>query len=95
MFKLEDRMDDTTIALGCCHQTPHGILLVTGPTGSGKSTTLYASLVRIAPTRSYASPSNPVEYHVEGVNQILVHRRVGSTSLRACGPSFGTTPTWS
>ncbi|TVQ53853.1 MAG: type II/IV secretion system protein, partial [Phycisphaerales bacterium] len=66
---------------------PHGILLVTGPTGSGKSTTLYASLNRIVSDEVKAiTVEDPVEYHVEGVNQIQVHAQVGlnfATGLRA------------
>jgi len=57
---------------------PHGILLVTGPTGSGKSTTLYASLNRIAgEDLKVITVEDPVEYHVPGVNQIQVHNKVG------------------
>jgi general secretion pathway protein E/type IV pilus assembly protein PilB len=59
---------------------PHGIVLVTGPTGSGKSTTLYASLKRIVNDEVKAiTIEDPVEYHVEGVNQIQVHPDVGLT----------------
>ena len=57
---------------------PHGILLVTGPTGSGKSTTLYASLRRIVSGAVKAiTIEDPVEYHVPGVNQIQVNHGVG------------------
>ena len=57
---------------------PHGILLVTGPTGSGKSTTLYASLDRIVSDSVKAiTVEDPVEYQVEGVNQIQVNASVG------------------
>jgi len=57
---------------------PHGILLVTGPTGSGKSTTLYASLDRIvSETVKAITVEDPVEYQVEGVNQIQVNASVG------------------
>jgi len=57
---------------------PHGILLVTGPTGSGKSTTLYASLRRIVSGAVKAiTIEDPVEYHVPGVNQIQVNHAVG------------------
>lgn len=68
-------------------QRPHGILLVTGPTGSGKSTTLYASLRRIVtPEVKAITVEDPVEYHVEGVNQIQVNHQVGldfAAGLRA------------
>jgi general secretion pathway protein E/type IV pilus assembly protein PilB len=66
---------------------PHGILLATGPTGSGKSTTLYASLARIVSDAVKAiTIEDPVEYHVDGVNQIQVSRQVGmdfAAGLRA------------
>ncbi len=66
---------------------PHGILLVTGPTGSGKSTTLYSSLARIVSDEVKAiTVEDPVEYHVAGVNQIQVSTQVGltfSAGLRA------------
>lgn len=59
---------------------PHGIVLVTGPTGSGKSTTLYASLNRIVTDEIKAiTVEDPVEYHVAGVNQIQVNTKVGLT----------------
>lgn len=59
---------------------PHGILLVTGPTGSGKSTTLYASLTRIVSDAVKAiTVEDPVEYQVPGVNQIQVNADVGLT----------------
>ncbi|MBC7835896.1 MAG: type II/IV secretion system protein [Phycisphaerales bacterium] len=57
---------------------PHGIMLVTGPTGSGKSTTLYASLKRIISDEiKCITVEDPVEYHVPGVNQIQVNHKVG------------------
>jgi type II secretory ATPase GspE/PulE/Tfp pilus assembly ATPase PilB-like protein len=68
-------------------ERPHGILLVTGPTGSGKSTTLYASLNRIVSDEIKAiTVEDPVEYHVPGVNQIQVNHKVGldfATGLRS------------
>ncbi|MEO1008434.1 MAG: GspE/PulE family protein [Planctomycetota bacterium] len=61
-------------------ERPHGILLVTGPTGSGKSTTLYASLNRIVSEEiKCITVEDPVEYHVGGVNQIQVNGQVGLT----------------
>jgi general secretion pathway protein E/type IV pilus assembly protein PilB len=57
---------------------PHGIVLVTGPTGSGKSTTLYASLNSIVSDEvKVITVEDPVEYHVRGVNQIQVNTQVG------------------
>jgi type II secretory ATPase GspE/PulE/Tfp pilus assembly ATPase PilB-like protein len=59
-------------------QRPHGIMLVTGPTGSGKSTTLYASLRTIVSDEiKVITVEDPVEYHVPGVNQIQVNPKVG------------------
>ena len=57
---------------------PHGILLVTGPTGSGKSTTLYASLNQIVSDEvKIITVEDPAEYNINGVNQIQVQREVG------------------
>jgi general secretion pathway protein E/type IV pilus assembly protein PilB len=57
---------------------PHGILLVTGPTGSGKSTTLYASLNRIVSEAiKVITVEDPVEYQISGINQIQVNHKVG------------------
>ncbi len=65
---------------------PHGILLVTGPTGSGKSTTLYAALEKInSPDRKILTVEDPVEYQLKGVNQIPVKPKIGlsfATGLR-------------
>ncbi len=58
----------------------NGIILVTGPTGSGKSTTLYSSLNKILTSNVKAiTVEDPVEYHINGVNQIQVHNDVGLT----------------
>jgi type II secretion system protein E len=66
---------------------PHGIILVTGPTGSGKSTTLYSSLLEIrSPETKIITTEDPVEYQLEGINQIQVHPKIGLTfgnSLRS------------
>ena len=68
-------------------ELPHGIMLVTGPTGSGKSTTLYSSLLEInRPNTKIITTEDPVEYQLEGINQIQVHPKIGLTfaaSLRA------------
>ncbi len=66
---------------------PHGIILVTGPTGSGKTTTLYSSLIEINdPTTKIITTEDPVEYQLAGINQIQVHPKIGLTfshSLRS------------
>ncbi len=59
---------------------PHGIILVTGPTGSGKSTTLYSSLLEIrSGTTKIITTEDPVEYQLEGISQIQVHSKIGLT----------------
>src|SRR5512140_2659983 len=61
-------------------QLPHGILLVTGPTGSGKSTTLYSALKRINTSeRKIITIEDPVEYQMDGINQIHVNPQIGLT----------------
>ncbi len=63
---------------------PHGILLSTGPTGSGKTTTLYAALgLRDATAEKLVTVEDPVEYHLEGVTQIPVQRKAGLTFAAA------------
>jgi general secretion pathway protein E len=57
---------------------PHGIVLVTGPTGSGKTTTLYTALVHLnTPERKIITVEDPVEYQIEGINQIQVKPAIG------------------
>ena len=57
---------------------PNGIFLVTGPTGSGKTTTLYAALQELnRPDVKIITAENPVEYHLPGVNQCQVHHQIG------------------
>lgn len=59
-------------------RSPHGILFVTGPTGSGKTTTLYAALEHIyTPERNFITIEDPVEFPLEGINQIPVQPRIG------------------
>ena len=66
---------------------PHGIVLVTGPTGSGKTTTLYSALSEIKSEETkIITTEDPIEYQLEGINQIQVHTKVGltfATSLRS------------
>ena len=59
---------------------PHGMVLVTGPTGSGKSTTLYATLAEISkPEVNIITVEDPVEYRLAGVNQVQVNHKAGLT----------------
>jgi general secretion pathway protein E len=59
-------------------EQPHGILLVTGPTGSGKTTTLYTALSKInTPDRKIITVEDPVEYQLEGINQMQVKPTIG------------------
>ncbi len=68
-------------------QRPHGIILVTGPTGSGKTTTLYCALEKInSPEKKIITVEDPVEYQLRGINQIQVKPAIGLTfanSLRS------------
>src|SRR5207247_5539957 len=71
--RMLDRMEYFT-------SLPHGIFLVTGPTGSGKSTTLYSALKRInIPDKKIITIEDPVEYQMDGINQIHVNPQIGLT----------------
>lgn len=62
---------------------PHGMLLVTGPTGSGKTTTLYAALSELnKPEAKIITVEDPVEYRLERVNQVQVHEQIGLSFAR-------------
>jgi general secretion pathway protein E len=81
--KLGMEADHRTIFTRAINE-PNGILLVTGPTGSGKSTTLYAALEAIADgTKKIITVEDPVEYDIAGVNQVQVHGEIGYTFARA------------
>ena len=73
--------------IGRLTKRPHGMVLVTGPTGSGKTTTLYAALQgRDAATEKIITVEDPVEYQLSGITQVPVHRQAGvtfATALRA------------
>ena len=63
---------------------PHGIILVTGPTGSGKTTTLYTALEKLnTPERKVLTVEDPVEYELEGINQIQVKPQIDLTFANA------------
>jgi type IV pilus assembly protein PilB len=65
-------------------EKPNGIFIVTGPTGSGKTTTLYACLNRInTPDSKLLTAEEPVEYEIEGIQQVPIHEAIGLTFARA------------
>ena len=74
---------DTLGLLSETIQRPHGILLVTGPTGSGKTTTLYASLLRLNDaSRNIMTVEDPIEYYIDGVGQTQVNTKVDMSFAR-------------
>jgi general secretion pathway protein E len=76
--------EDTLNAYLSALERPHGILLVTGPTGSGKTTTLYTSLLRLhSPERKILTVEDPVEYQLDGVLQVQVKPDIELTFARA------------
>jgi len=76
-------LDRVTTAL----ENPYGMILVTGPTGSGKTTTLYSALQFLnTPQVNIVTVEDPVEYQIQGINQLQIHEDIGlnfSTGLRA------------
>jgi len=87
---LRVRMEDlglrteTLITFKRILEQPHGLVLVTGPTGSGKTTTLYSALELLrSPEVNIVTVEDPVEYQLDLVNQIQVHEQIGFTFARA------------
>lgn len=65
------------------YRASHGLILLTGPTGSGKTTTLYATLMELnSPARNIITVEDPVEYRIDGLNQVAVNARTGLTFAR-------------
>ncbi|MBF0595307.1 MAG: Flp pilus assembly complex ATPase component TadA [Candidatus Omnitrophica bacterium] len=65
-------------------QVPYGLFFVTGPTGSGKSTTLYASLNEVIdPTKNIITAEDPVEFRIDGINQVQIRTDIGFTFAEA------------
>ncbi len=82
LIKLEELgfLDDAYKRYEAAFRKPYGAILVTGPTGSGKSTTLYATLnILNSPDRNIITVEDPVEYRLAGVNQMQVNPKAGLT----------------
>ncbi len=89
--KQAGRLDLPQLGMGAAMQAqvdqlihrPHGILLVTGPTGSGKTTTLYAALTRLNDaTRNILTVEDPIEYYLDGIGQTQVNPKVDMSFAR-------------
>ena len=78
-------MDEDTLAhMDRLVREPHGIVLITGPTGSGKTTTLYAALSRLdASALNIMTVEDPIEYDLDGINQTQVNTRIDMSFARA------------
>jgi type IV pilus assembly protein PilB len=86
LLKLEDLgfLEEAYKSFEVAFHKPYGAILVTGPTGSGKSTTLYATLNQInSPDRNIITVEDPVEYRLAGINQVQVNNRAGLTFASA------------
>jgi len=79
-----DLLEGNFNAFKTAYSKPYGMILVTGPTGSGKSTTLYTTLNSVArPEINVITVEDPVEYRMEGINQVQVNPRAGLTFASA------------
>jgi type IV pilus assembly protein PilB len=75
---------DTFIQLKAAVDAPHGLILVTGPTGSGKTTTLYSALNELnSPSYNIVTVEDPVEFQIPGINQVPVKKEIGLTFANA------------
>src|SRR5207244_9832722 len=89
LMKLEDLgfMQDSYERYQHAFRKPYGMILVTGPTGSGKSTTLYATLnILNDPEKNIITVEDPVEYRLPGITQVQVNNKAGlsfATALRS------------
>jgi type IV pilus assembly protein PilB len=82
VLKLEDLgfLEEAHSRFEGSYTKPYGTILVTGPTGSGKSTTLYATLNQLnTPDRNIITVEDPVEYRLPGINQVQIHTKAGLT----------------
>jgi len=77
MTKLGFEMNQLQVFQGCIHQ-PYGMVLVTGPTGSGKTTTLYSALSELNKmSENLSTAEDPVEFNLMGINQVQMHEEIG------------------
>src|SRR4051795_8223132 len=86
LLKLSDLgfLDASMERFATSYRKPYGMILVTGPTGSGKSTTLYATInILNDPSRNVITVEDPVEYRLAGINQIQVNNKAGMTFAAA------------
>jgi type IV pilus assembly protein PilB len=75
---------DTLGRFSHSYNKPYGVIVVTGPTGAGKTTTLYATLTEIlTPAKSVVTVEDPVEYQIEGVTQVQINAKAGLTFASA------------
>ena len=82
LLRLEELgfLPETLARFSASYKKPYGTILVTGPTGSGKSTTLYATLnILNEPNRNVITVEDPVEYRLPGINQVQIHTKAGLT----------------
>ncbi|MDP9402464.1 MAG: Flp pilus assembly complex ATPase component TadA [Actinomycetota bacterium] len=86
LLQIEDLgfLPETLTRYRACYRRPWGAVLATGPTGSGKSTTLYATLTELHdPQRNIVTVEDPVEYYMSGIKQMQVNRKAGLTFASA------------
>jgi type IV pilus assembly protein PilB len=86
LLRLEDLgfLPETLARFEACYRKPYGTILVTGPTGSGKSTTLYSTLNQVNEAdRNIITVEDPVEYRLPGINQVQIHPKAGLTFASA------------
>jgi type IV pilus assembly protein PilB len=75
---------DTYVRFKAAIDAPHGLILVTGPTGSGKTTTLYSALTELNnPEYNIITVEDPVEFQIPGINQVAVRKEIGLTFANA------------
>ncbi len=95
LLRLEDLgfTDDSLERYTSAYRKPHGTILITGPTGSGKSTTLYATLnVLNTEAKNIVTIEDPVEYRLPGINQVQINTKAGLTFARGLRSILRTSP---